>query len=92
MIVPKFRRLLLFMFSSALECGGVFTRYLLSNLATNAVLQTQLLQRCRHCPGRQSAGWRVSNPGCILNVSPGQLTMSHPAPATMYTTGKKWLQ
>ena len=86
MIVPKFRRLLLFMFSSALECGGVFTRYLLSNLATNAVLQTQLLQCC------QSAGWRVSNPGCILNVSPGQLTMSHPAPATMYTTGKKCLQ
>ena len=70
---------------SASECGGVFTRYLLSNLATNAVLQSPaaaVLQCCRHSPVRQSAGCRVSNPGCSLNVSPGQLTMSHPPPCT----------
>ena len=90
MIVPKFRRLLLFMLSWASECGGVFTRYLLSNLATNAVLQSPAAAVLQTQPS-PPVGW-------VSGLEPGMQfkcvsrPANHVAPATMYTTGKKCLQ
>ena len=92
MIVPKFRRLPLFMLSYPLSfrVWVVFTRYLLSNLATNAVLQSPAAAVLQTQPS-PPVGW-------VSGLEPGMQfkcvsrPANHVAPATMYTTGKNCLQ